>query len=63
LPHITEEIWHTLTQSADEQTLALQAYPEADTTLIDLDLEQQFELLIGTIRTIRNLREADIKPG
>jgi len=32
--------------------------------LIDLDLEQQFEVLIGTIRTIRNLRaEADIKPG
>ncbi len=31
---------------------------------IDLELEQQFELLIGTIRTIRNLRaEADVKPG
>lgn len=33
-------------------------------TAIDLELEQQFDLLIGTIRTIRNLRaEADIKPG
>jgi valyl-tRNA synthetase len=33
-------------------------------TPIDLELEQQFELLIGTIRTIRNLRaEADVKPG
>ncbi len=33
-------------------------------SLIDLELEQQFELLIGTIRTIRNLRaEADVKPG
>jgi len=42
MPHITES--GILTQSADEQTLALQAYPEADTTLIDLDLEQQFEL-------------------
>lgn len=64
MPHITEEIWHTLTQAGDDQFLALQFYPEADTTLIDLDLEQQFELLIGTIRTIRNLRaEADIKPG
>jgi valyl-tRNA synthetase len=31
---------------------------------IDPELEQQFELLIGTIRTIRNLRaEADIKPS
>lgn len=34
------------------------------TTLIDPELEEQFELLIATIRTIRNLRaEADIKPG
>ena len=64
MPHITEEIWHTLTQSSEELSLALQSYPEADTKLIDLDLEQQFELLIGTIRTVRNLRaEADIKPG
>ncbi|NEP31355.1 valine--tRNA ligase [Moorena sp. SIO3B2] len=33
-------------------------------SLIDSELEQRFELLIGTIRTIRNLRaEAEIKPG
>ncbi|NJP11127.1 MAG: valine--tRNA ligase [Leptolyngbyaceae cyanobacterium RU_5_1] len=45
-------------------TLALQPYPEADSGLIDPDLEQQFDLLIDTIRTIRNLRaEAEIKPG
>ncbi|HEY9668399.1 MAG TPA: CAAD domain-containing protein, partial [Coleofasciculaceae cyanobacterium] len=30
----------------------------------DSELERQFDLLIGTIRTIRNLRaEADVKPG
>ncbi|HEY9627157.1 MAG TPA: valine--tRNA ligase [Coleofasciculaceae cyanobacterium] len=64
MPHITEEIWHTLTQTEDSQYLALQAYPAADTQLIDVDLEQRFDLLIDTIRTIRNLRaEADIKPG
>ena len=63
MPHITEELWHTLTQAGDS-FLALQPYPIVDTTLIDLELEQQFELLIDTIRTIRNLRaEADIKPG
>jgi len=33
MPHITEKSY---SKSADEQTLALQAYPEADTTLIDL---------------------------
>jgi valyl-tRNA synthetase len=63
MPHITEEIWHTLTQIS-EDALAVQSYPEIDVQLIDPELEQQFELLIGTIRTIRNLRaEADIKPG
>ncbi|MCY7321768.1 MAG: class I tRNA ligase family protein, partial [Phormidesmis sp. CAN_BIN36] len=66
MPHITEEIWHTVTQNDETsgKTLALQVYPVPDSTLIDPDLEQRFELLIGTIRTIRNLRaEADIKPG
>ncbi|AFZ11058.1 valyl-tRNA synthetase [Crinalium epipsammum PCC 9333] len=64
MPHITEEIWHTLTQAGEKDSLALQSYPEADTTLINPELEQQFDLLMGTIRTIRNLRaEADIKPG
>ncbi|MCL6433023.1 MAG: valine--tRNA ligase [Leptolyngbyaceae cyanobacterium HOT.MB2.61] len=64
MPHITEEIWHTLTQANDDEYLALQAYPEPDRTLIDPELEQQFELLINTIRTIRNLRaEAEVKPG
>jgi valyl-tRNA synthetase len=66
MPHITEEIWQTLTQQpADsQQTLALQLYPQVDANLIDLAVEEQFELLIGTIRTIRNLRaEADVKPG
>ncbi|MBE9008285.1 valine--tRNA ligase [Fortiea sp. LEGE XX443] len=66
MPHITEEIWQTLTQQStdSQQTLALQAYPKAGANLIDPILEEQFELLIGTIRTIRNLRaEADVKPG
>ncbi|MDZ8086447.1 MAG: valine--tRNA ligase [Nostoc sp. DedQUE12b] len=66
MPHITEEIWQTLTQQPPDspQTLPLQLYPQIDVNLIDLGLEEQFELLIATIRTIRNLRaEADIKPG
>ncbi len=64
MPHITEEIWHTLNQAGEEQFLAVQSYPIADETLINPELEQQFDLLIGTIRTIRNLRaEAGVKPG
>ncbi|WP_315787020.1 valine--tRNA ligase [Fischerella sp. JS2] len=66
MPHITEEIWHTLTQQGAEtkQSLSWQLYPEAQTNLIDSETEEHFELLIGTIRTIRNLRaEADVKRG
>ncbi|MBF2016424.1 MAG: valine--tRNA ligase [Rivularia sp. T60_A2020_040] len=66
MPHITEEIWHTLTQQGtySNLSLSLQNYPQTDTKFIDTELEAEFELLIGTIRTIRNLRaEADVKPA
>ncbi|MBW4516184.1 MAG: valine--tRNA ligase [Timaviella obliquedivisa GSE-PSE-MK23-08B] len=64
MPHITEELWQTLTQANGDESLAVQSYPQANESLINPDLEQQFELLIGTIRTVRNLRaEAEIKPG
>ncbi|WP_017654210.1 valine--tRNA ligase [Fortiea contorta] len=66
MPHITEEIWQTLTQqpTTSPQILALQSYPQTDYNSINPELETQFDLLIGTIRTIRNLRaEADVKPG
>ncbi|ELR99577.1 valine--tRNA ligase [Gloeocapsa sp. PCC 73106] len=63
MPYLTEEIWQTLTQT-EGQSLALQSYPEVEATLINPQLESDFELLIATIRTIRNLRaEAEIKPG
>lgn len=66
MPHITEEIWHTVTQQPAEDivSLATQLYPEVDVSLVNSELEQDFSLLIGTIRTVRNLRaEAGIKPG
>ncbi len=64
MPHITEEIWHTLSQVGDDQFLAVQAYPSVDEQRINTTLEQQFDLIIGAIRTVRNLRaEAGIKPG
>lgn len=63
MPHITEEIWQTLSQ-ASKEFLALQDYPTPDTQLINAELEKSFDLIIGTIHTLRNLRtEAEIKPG
>lgn len=65
MPHITEEIWHTLTQNSDlSLVLGLQLYPQADKALVDLELEHTYELITATIGKIRNLRaEGDIKPG
>ncbi|NJK56557.1 MAG: valine--tRNA ligase [Pleurocapsa sp. SU_5_0] len=64
MPHITEEIWQTLTLAGGQQTLALQIYPEVAEDLINPDLETSFDLLFNTISTIRNLRaESVIKPG
>ncbi len=64
MPHITEELWHTLTGTGEEDCLALQKYPESELEKINSELEQQFDLLFGVIRTIRNLRaEAGVKPS
>ena len=64
MPHITEEVWHTLTQTDSEAFLALQPYPTVQPRWISPELEAQFELLFGTVRTVRNLRaEAGIKPS
>ncbi|MCT7988651.1 valine--tRNA ligase [Laspinema olomoucense] len=64
IPHITEEIWHSLAQAESTASLAVQSYPEADANLMNGELESDFQLIIGAIRTIRNLRaEVDIKPG
>ncbi|MGB6016123.1 MAG: valine--tRNA ligase, partial [Nodosilinea sp.] len=64
MPHITEELWHTLNQVGDDQFLAVQPYPTVFAGLVNDDLEQQFTLVFNTVRTVRNLRaEAGIKPG
>ena len=63
-PQVSElRIEQKATQAEVHEELG-QNLPSAFPALINPELEQQFDLLIGTIRTIRNLRaEADIKPG
>ncbi len=64
MPHITEEIWQTLTQANGQKFLATELFPAENEQLVDESLEGEFALLIEAIRTIRNLRaEAGIKPG
>ncbi len=62
MPHVTAEIWQTLTQSDAKNDISIQPFPVSDSSLIDVELDREFELLIGVTRTIRNLRaEADLK--
>jgi valyl-tRNA synthetase len=62
MPHVTAEIWQTLTQSNEKNDISIQPYPISDPSLIDTELDREFELLIGVTRTVRNLRaEADLK--
>jgi valyl-tRNA synthetase len=71
MPHVTSEIWQTFTQSESPLAplekggtgdISIQPYPIADASLIDTELDREFELLIGVTRTIRNLRaEAELK--
>lgn len=64
MPHITEEIWQILTQANQTTSISIQAYPKPNLDWIDTALEQEFSLLIETIRTVRNLRsEANLKPN
>jgi valyl-tRNA synthetase len=52
----------SISDTASESAIAL--VPTSLAALLHTDIEEQFDLLIDTIRTIRNLRaEASIKPG
>ncbi|HEY9740880.1 MAG TPA: valine--tRNA ligase [Coleofasciculaceae cyanobacterium] len=70
LPSTQESTLNDLTKDSAQSVITSRdvpserLYENGKASLIDPELEQQFELLIGTIRTIRNLRaEADVKPG
>jgi valyl-tRNA synthetase len=43
MPHVTEEIWHSLTQATDDRFLALQPYPEVTASVIQISLDDPWE--------------------
>ncbi|MFA6471500.1 MAG: valine--tRNA ligase [Candidatus Latescibacterota bacterium] len=60
MPFVTEEIWQLLNEHLGEKqsaSIMISKWPEADTGLIDPEIEREMEMvqsLITTIRTIRN---------
>jgi valyl-tRNA synthetase len=43
MPHVTEEIWHSLTQSSEAEFLALQPYPQVTTPVVQISLDDPWE--------------------
>jgi valyl-tRNA synthetase len=64
MPFITEEIWHAMYDSKPPlKSLAFAAYPQENTTQIDLAAETDMAILQDLIVSIRNLRaELKVEP-
>jgi valyl-tRNA synthetase len=43
MPHVTEEIWHSLTQATGDRFLALQSYPEVTAPVVQISLDDPWE--------------------
>ncbi|MFH1779148.1 MAG: valine--tRNA ligase [Candidatus Omnitrophota bacterium] len=54
MPFVTEEIWQNLPHRA--KSLMTTDWPKYDKTFIDREAEEEFNLLIGIITSIRNIR-------
>jgi valyl-tRNA synthetase len=64
MPHLTEELWHSVTAEPEITFLALQPWPVIDEVALDDGLEASFSELIAAIRVVRNLRAvAGLKPS
>ncbi|GCE64873.1 valine--tRNA ligase [cyanobiont of Ornithocercus magnificus] len=56
MPHLTEELWHSITAEPESTFLALQSWPAVAEGSLDDALEKSFCELIEAIRVVRNLR-------
>ncbi len=74
MPYLTEELWLKLPGTSSQMhaaaypnagaTIMLAAFPPGDTSAVDQDAEAEMQLVIDTIRRVRNIRtEMNIKPS
>ncbi len=63
MPHLTEELWHSITKAPENDFLSLKLWPELNTNALNKELEESFENITEAIRVVRNLRAvAELKP-
>jgi valyl-tRNA synthetase len=64
MPYLTEEIYHNLSNTDQDEFLNSLGWPEPPLKYIDDELEKDFELIQTVIGAIRNIRaEMDVPPG
>jgi valyl-tRNA synthetase len=64
MPYITEEVWHALHPDRRDDSIMIQPYPQVDGALVDEEAERHMNLLMDTIRSVRNIRsEMNVPPG
>ena len=60
MPHITEEIWQLIPGSAyknDSAAIMLAKYPQFEPKFENAESENDMNLVIETIRSLRNIRQ------
>jgi valyl-tRNA synthetase len=63
MPFITEELWHQFPQRAGAKSIALDAFPEAQTDWKNAQALEQFSLVQEVIVALRNIRaEMKLEP-
>jgi valyl-tRNA synthetase len=64
MPFITEEIWQQLPGKNEADSIMISEYPQFDSSLTDGEAEQEMNLIMQLVDSIRNIRgEMHIPPG
>lgn len=64
MPFITEEIWQQLPKKSTTDSIMISTYPKFDSSFTDADAEQEMNLIMQLVDSIRNIRgEMHIPPG
>lgn len=56
MPFVTEEIWSLLPLRKDSESIVVAAWPKADATMINPEIEAQFAMIKDIIQAARNVR-------
>jgi valyl-tRNA synthetase len=64
MPFLTEELWHSIEDRKEDESISTAKYPEPDQSLIDTRAEAEMEFVRNIITAIRNIRgEMNIPPS